>query len=115
MRAEFSAPEIHYDRDGKPATFSPLRGSVSLHGKELVVTAVNANVKDALETQIIAHGARMNLAKTTVLTAPDIHAHNTFDQKQAVVPQTKDVEIKGQSLTFTFPPASVVKLQLSLA
>jgi alpha-N-arabinofuranosidase len=115
VRAEFSAPDIHYDRDGKGATFSPLRGSASLHGKELVVTAVNANVSDTLEAQIIPHGARVSLAKATVLTARDIHAHNTFDQKQAVVPQTKDVEVKGQLLTFTFPPASVVKLQLSLA
>jgi alpha-N-arabinofuranosidase len=115
VRAEFSAPGVHYDRDGKPATFSPLRGSASLHEKELVVTAVNANVSNALETQIIPHGARVISAKATVLTAPDLHAHNTFDQKQAVVPQAKDVDVKGQTVTFTFPPASVVKLQLSLA
>jgi len=80
-----------------------------------VITAVNANFSDPLEAQIIPHGARVNSAKATVLTASDIHAHNTFDQKQAVVPQTKDVEVKGQSVTFTFPPASVVKMQLSLA
>ena len=114
LRAEFSGPNVHYERDGRPATFFPLRGSASLHGKELVITAVNANVRDALETQIVARAAHVNSAKAMVLTASDIHAHNTFDQKQVVFPQTKDVTVKGQALTFTFPPASVVKLQLSL-
>lgn len=115
VRTEFSAPAIHYDRDGKPASFWGLRGAASLHGKELVITAVNPNVKDSLEGQILTRGARVNSGKATVLTAPDIRAHNTFDQKQAVVPQTREVQIKGPSLTFTFPAASVTCLQLSLS
>lgn len=115
VRTEFAAPTIHYDRDAKPATFWGLHGSASLHSKELVLSAVNPNVKDALEAQILTRGARVNSARATVLTAPDIHAHNTFDQKQAVVPQTKDVQVKGGAVAFTFPPASVVSLRLTLA
>ncbi len=115
VRTEFSAPAIHYDRDGKAASFWGLRGSASLHGKQLVITAVNPNVKDALQAQIVTRGARVNSGKATILTASDIHAHNTFDQKSAVVPQEKDVQLKGESLSFTFPAASVTKLQLNLA
>ena len=115
VRSEFSAPTIHYERDNKPATFWGLRGAASLHGKELVITVVNPNVKDSLEAQIATGGARVNSAKATVLTAPDIHAHNTFDQKQAVVPQTSNVQLKGATLTHTFPAASVTSLQLSLS
>jgi alpha-N-arabinofuranosidase len=115
VRTEFSAPAIHYDRDGKTASFWGLRGSASLHGKELVLTAVNPNVKDSLQAQIVTHGARVNSGKATVLTASDIHAHNTFDQRRAVVPQEKDVQVKGESVSFTFPAASVTKLQLNLA
>ncbi len=115
VRAEFSAPAIHYDRDGKPASFWGLRGSASLHGKELVVTAVNPNVKSPVEVQIVTRGARVNSGKATVLTAPDIHAHNTFEQKQAVVPQSKDIDVRNGALTFTFAPASVTRLQLNLA
>jgi alpha-L-arabinofuranosidase len=114
VRAEFSAPAIHYDRDGKPASFWGLRGASSLHGKQLVITAVNPNVKESLDAQIATHGARVNSGNATVLTAPDIHAHNTFDRKTVVVPQTKEMQIKGQSLTFTFPASSVTRLQLNL-
>ncbi|HZQ97157.1 MAG TPA: alpha-L-arabinofuranosidase C-terminal domain-containing protein [Candidatus Sulfotelmatobacter sp.] len=114
VRAEFSAPAIHYDRDGKAAAFWGLRGSASLHGKELVLTAVNPNVKDAVQAQVVTRGARVNSGKAVVLTAADIHARNTFEQKQAVVPQARDLEVKGQSPVFTFPPASVTRLQLSL-
>jgi alpha-N-arabinofuranosidase len=115
VRTEFSAPAIHYDRDGKQASFWGLQGAASLHGKELVLTAVNPNVKDSLEVQIVMRGARVNSGKATVLTASDIRAHNTFDQRQAVVPQTREMEVKSGALTFAFPPASVTKLQLSLA
>jgi alpha-N-arabinofuranosidase len=115
VRTEFSAPAIHYDRDGKAASFWGLRGSASVHGKQLVVTAVNPNVKDPLQAQIVTRGARVNSGKATILTASDIHAHNTFDQKRAVAPQEKDVQLKGESVSFTFPAASVTKLQLNLA
>jgi alpha-L-arabinofuranosidase len=50
-----------------------------------------------------------------VLTAADIHARNTFEQRQAVTPKPEHVEIKGDSLTFRFPAASVTKLELRLA
>ncbi len=36
LRSEFSAPSVHYDRDGKPASFWGLRGSASLHDRQLV-------------------------------------------------------------------------------
>jgi alpha-N-arabinofuranosidase len=115
LRTEFSAPSVHYDRDGKPASFWALRGSASLHDKQLVVTTVNTNVKDALETQILVRGARVSSAEATVLTASDIHAHNTFDQREAVAPKTQHVEAKGDTLTFRVPAASVIKLDLRLA
>lgn len=115
VRTVFSSPAIYYDRDGKRASFWGLRGSASLQGKQLILTAVNPNVKDALEAQLVTHGARVTSGKATVLTATDIHAHNSFDQKQVVIPQTKTVEVKGPSASFTFPPASVTKLELSLA
>ncbi len=114
LRTEFSAPSVHYDRDGHPASFWGLRGSASLHDKQLVLTAVNPNVKDALETQIVIRGARVQSGEATVLTASDIHAHNTFEQRDVVAPKTQRIEIKGDALSFRFPAASVTKLELQL-
>lgn len=115
LRAEFSAPSVHYDRDGQQASFWGLHGAASLHDKELVITAVNPNVKDSVETQIAVRGARIKSGSATVLTAPDIHARNTFEQRQAVAPKSAELTLNSGSPVFRFAPASVTKLNLQLA
>lgn len=117
LRTEFSVPEIHYDRDGQPASFWGLKGSASLDDKtgELVLTAVNPSVKDPVEAQIIVHGRRIHSGESTVLTASDIHAHNTFDEPQAVVPKPEKLRVSGETLVFRFPAASVTQLVLKVS
>jgi len=114
VRAEFSAPSVHYDRDGQDASFWGLRGSASLHGKELVLTAVNPGVKDGLTAQIAVRGARVSSAEASVLSAADIHARNTFEQPQNVIPKNENVEVKAELVTFRFPASSVTKIKLHL-
>jgi alpha-N-arabinofuranosidase len=111
LRAIFSAPRVNYQRDGQLASFWGLQGPASLKGKELSLTVVNPAVSEARETEIVIRGAQAISATETVLTAPDIHAHNTFDQPQAVVPQAREVKKAG---SFTFPPASVNGLRIQL-
>ncbi|HSB76292.1 MAG TPA: alpha-L-arabinofuranosidase C-terminal domain-containing protein [Terriglobales bacterium] len=112
LRAIFSAPQVSYQRDGQPASFWGLQGSASLKGKELFLTVVNPAVSAPREAEIVIRGASARSASATVLTAADIHAHNTFDQPQALVPQTREVtDVRA----FTFPPASVTALRISLA
>src|ERR1051325_2923032 len=114
LRTIFSAPDVSYDRDGKPASFWGLKGSASLHEKELVVTVVNPHVTQAREAEIGIRGASVKSGSVTTLSHTDIHAHNSFDQQEVVKPQTKSLDIKGP-VRFTFPAASVCKLTLSLA
>lgn len=114
LRTIFSSPSVHYDRDGKPASFWGLDGSASLHDKQLVLTVVNPNVSTPREALISVRGAKIASAKATVLTDSDIHAHNTFEQKDAVKPRTMPAEPSGGTLTFSFPAASVTKLNLEL-
>jgi alpha-L-arabinofuranosidase len=113
IRTIFSVPSVHYQRDENPASLAGLRGSASLHDKVLVLTAVNPHVSEVCEAEIGIPGATIKSGTVTTLTASDIHAHNTFEQR-AVVPQTKSVETKGQVLSYLFPPASVTKLTLTL-
>jgi alpha-L-arabinofuranosidase len=115
LRTIFSAPNVNYDRDGKPATFWGLKGSASLRDKELTLTVVNPHVTEARPAEIVVRGAAPKSGSATVLTNPDIHAHNTFDQKHRVIPETKTVDIKGAILNWMFPPASVTKLALTLS
>jgi len=115
LRTIFSAPTIEYDRDANPASFWGLKGSASLHDKELILTVVNPHVSESREAEISVRGAAPRAGSATTLTNSDIHAHNTFDQRQVVVPETKTLEIKGPALAYTFPQASVTKLTLTLS
>jgi len=115
LRTIFSAPNVHYDRDGKPASFWGLNGSASLRDKEMTLTVVNPHVSEGRESEIGVRGAGIKSVSVTTLTNSDIHAHNTFEQRNIVQPQTKSLLMQGAKLTYIFPPASVTKLSLTLA
>jgi alpha-L-arabinofuranosidase len=114
LRTIFSAPTIDYDRDGKSASFWGLKGSASVHDKDLTLTVVNPHVSDARETQVVVRGAKIKATGATVLTHSDIHAHNTFAENNVVAPKAQSVEIREDMLSFRFPPASVTKLSVHL-
>jgi alpha-N-arabinofuranosidase len=115
VRAEFSAPAVRYDRDGKPASFWGLKGSASLKGKTLTLTAVNPDVSQPREAEIVLRGAKAVSAKAWVVAETDIHAHNTLEQPDQVKTHTAEVSLRPGALSFTFPPASVVKIEVQLS
>jgi alpha-L-arabinofuranosidase len=53
-------------------------------------------------------------AKAWVVGESDIHAHNTLELPDQVKTRTAEVAVRGGSLGFTFPPASVVKIEVEL-
>jgi len=114
LRTEFSSPSAHYLRDGKAATFWGLNGSASLKGKQVALTVVNADHATPRATEVVLRGAAVSAASARVLTAPDMHAHNTFTQSQIGVPVEAAVDHAGNSLHLTFPPASVTALTITL-
>jgi alpha-N-arabinofuranosidase len=115
VRAEFASPEVRYDRDGKPASFAGLKGSASLKGRTLMLTAVNPDVSQPREAEIVLRGAKAASAKAWVVAESDIHAHNTFDQPDRVKTRAAAVDARPGSLSFTFPPASVVKIEVEVS
>lgn len=114
VRTMFSSPAIRYDRDGTPATFWGLKGSASVRDKVLFLTVVNPDVSQARETEIVVRDASATSGEATVMTNRDIHAHNTFEQTNAVVPQISAVKMTSP-FVFTFPAASVTALRLELS
>jgi alpha-N-arabinofuranosidase len=114
VRALFSAPEVRYTRVDKPAEFWGLQGSASVNGKQLTLTVTNPHASDAREAEIMVRGARADSAQARVLTAPDVHAHNTFENPRAVEPRNEQVTINAGAMSFRFPPASVTRLQIVL-
>ena len=78
--------------------------------KELVLTVVNPHVSEPRETEIGVRGASLKSGTATILTNSDIHAHNSFAERDAVSPQIP-LDLREES-HIQFPPASVTKLAL---
>ena len=116
VRAEFSAPEVRYDRDGKPASFWGLKGSASLKGKTLTLTAVNPDVSQPRETEIVLRGATRPRAPGRGWWARATFTRTTrFAQPDQVKTQTAEVTVRPGGLSFTFPAASVVRIEVVLS
>jgi alpha-N-arabinofuranosidase len=114
LRAEFSAPAVHYVRDGNSASFWSLNGSASRKGRDVTLTIVNSDLSKTIETQIAFRGGTVARASGTVLAASDMHAHNTFDQPNALMPTALSVTVSADLLTVSIPAASVTMLEVGL-
>jgi alpha-L-arabinofuranosidase len=60
-------------------------------------------------------GALAGSCRSRVLTSTDIHAHHTFANPRALVPTDGEVKAGGPTFVYRFAPASVTRLQASLA
>src|SRR6267142_1370143 len=57
---------------------------------------------------------RPSAAMTTVLSHSDIHARNTFDNREVLIPQKKESLVRNGVVVHTFPAASVTALSIHL-
>ncbi len=115
VRAHFSAPPIHYSRDGKPAQLAGLNGSASRREKTLNVTVVNPSADSPRDTEIAVRGGTVSSASANILSASDLHAHNTLDHEEVSAPKQTDLTLRGGMVAVTLPPASVSKITIMLS
>ena len=114
LRTEFSAPDVQYMREDRPARFWGLNGSASRKNQVVTLTIVNPDLSKPIETQIALRGAAVASASGTVLAASDMHAHNTFDHPNAVMSTTLAIAVGGGLMNLSIPAASVTKLDIVL-
>jgi alpha-N-arabinofuranosidase len=115
IRTVFSAPSVSYTRNGKPATTRGLSGSASLRDRQLTVTVTNPDISQAREAEIAIRGATIKAVKVITLTSTDIHAYNSFDNPRRIEPKDEQLAPKSGALVYNFAPASVTRLQITLA
>jgi alpha-N-arabinofuranosidase len=115
VRTAFSAPTATFTRDGKPQALWGLAGSASLRDKLLTVTVVNPHATEPRECAVSVRGAAIRDGRATVLASSDLRAHNSFDHPSALAPRDLAVGVRSGTLVQTFPPASVTRLQLTIA
>jgi alpha-N-arabinofuranosidase len=115
VRTVISAPRVSYQRAEKPASLWGLAGSASLQGKTLLLTLVNPHASESRDTEISVAGASLRSCQIQTLSASDIHAHNSFANPTALIPTSADLAVNGKTAIHRFAPASVTRLQFTLA
>jgi len=135
VRAEFTAPAIPNPLGNTPIqvggnsyigalppvkSLAGLSGSASIsangNGKQLTLSVVNPHLSRPVTTEIAIRGASISAASGTVLASHDVHDHNDFVRPDAVKPAAAAVASpSGGKIHYTFPPASVTTLTITLA
>jgi alpha-N-arabinofuranosidase len=82
----------------------------------LTLTVVNPHLTESHPAQIILRGgASASAAEAEVLGGEDVHAHNTFEQPDAVTTRKSTATASGKVVQFTLPPSSVTRLTITLS
>jgi len=113
VRAVFSVPNVP---DAAAKGIFGLAGSCSMRGKQVVLTVTNPDLQNPVETEIkVANGANITGARAIVFAAGDPHARNTFAQPDAVKPSAAASVAAASPMMYSFRPASITRLELSLS
>lgn len=113
VRANFEADEITFTSDGKEQRLFGLNGSASIKDGVLTLSVVNPHTSQPMEADIrLRGGGAASTASVTTLASEDLEAHNTFDQPDALVPETRAIRLNGNRWSYTFPPASVTVMRI---
>ncbi|HEU4713961.1 MAG TPA: alpha-L-arabinofuranosidase C-terminal domain-containing protein [Pyrinomonadaceae bacterium] len=102
-----------YDRQHRVKLVVDEWGAWYKPGSELTLTVTNPHFSEPRETEIAERGARAARTQAHVLSMPDVHAHNTFENPNAVQPRTKTVTVAGSVISCRFSPALVTRLQIA--
>lgn len=115
LRTSFSADSISFKVGEEERQVFGLSGSSSLKDDELFLTVVNTHADEPIEASINLYGGRAKKGKARVLTHEDIHAHNTFDVPDNVMPKDEEISVDGSSINYRFEPASVTAISMKLS
>jgi len=110
IRTMVSAPHVSYSWNGVPASLRGLSSSASLKGKTLTLTVTNPLIDTVRETEIVLRGGKIQAVSGQMLSASDVHAHNSFESPNAVEPK----RLLNARSRFTLPAASVTQLEIAL-
>jgi alpha-N-arabinofuranosidase len=98
----------------EPVPVPLVSASASRAGGRIHLSLVNTDPDRPVRVVCAVTGARLGTVGGTVLTAPTMQAHNTFDDPGAVRPSPfTDFSAAGDVLTATLPPKSVAVLEIT--
>ena len=95
----------------KDIPYLDVTSSYSKDTKTMVINVVNRHKDNAISTEIISSsGDFAGKAAASELSIADYKAPLTYDKKDQYVPVVKEVAVKGNSMTYSFPAHSFTQI-----
>jgi alpha-N-arabinofuranosidase len=102
----------HYTYEGDSIPAVSASASRDTTGR-IHITMTNLDPDQARTVQVAIRGQRVSRVSGRILTAATMAAHNTFEQPNAVHPESFDgARLAGETLTVRLPAKSIVVLEL---
>jgi len=115
VKVRVDAADVAFRAGGRDEKVFRVAGSASVSKKSLTLTLVHTHADEPVEVAVRLRGGKATEAGRTVLSHPELNAHNTFDRPGVVVPRREaDLKPVGDELRVTLPPASVTRLDVRL-
>lgn len=109
VQCSFAKDKINFDTEGGNESIPWITGSASLKENLLNISLVNTHINEPVEIELDIRGCvSAEVKKHRILTADDIHAHNTFDEPKRLQPASESLNrVVGENLRVTLPISSV--------
>lgn len=116
IRILVDSPTIAFTHKDSTESLPALSGSASYKNGVLTLTVVNLHIEQPVEAEISLDTGQIELVRETLLTADDIHAHNTFDMPNRVaLSAIRELPATGRTIRYTFMAKSVTRLDVTLS
>ena len=109
VRCNINTDEIHFNIGDETRLLPRVAGSASMKDDLLSISLVNTHTREPIEIELDIRGCiSVQVKRHRILSAEDIHTHNTFEEPDCVQPVSKSpAEIVEENLSITLPAASV--------
>lgn len=84
--------------------------SATERGGEIFISLCNTSLSDSETLELEIRDRGITGASAEVLTAADMHEHNTFDEPERIAPKTANVDIVQNTLKVQLPAMSVMTI-----
>jgi alpha-N-arabinofuranosidase len=94
---------------------APVSASASRDNGQLALTVVNPDPGESFALRCVVEGERPASVRGVILHHPGWNACNEPGKPEAVAPADFPVELRGEEITGTIPPLSLISLEVRLA
>ncbi|WP_165067605.1 alpha-N-arabinofuranosidase [Paludisphaera rhizosphaerae] len=116
LKVVAEAPDVPFKIKGRDEKLFRVAGSASSSdSKKVTITLVHTHASEPVEVDVRLKGGEAASVGKVVLTHKELNAHNTFEAPDVVTPKSAETDLKGGSFRVVLDPASITRLDVTLA